>query len=181
MYKRCRLALLTLTVAASLLLAACRSGDTEISETSFRLVLPGKWTGGYDRASDTWIYLTPSQEEGVTVSLLRRPPHQPGALLRGDFAAFLQMRREQEQKVSDEPMTLSEPKLRKASGELAALYDGVGATSKRRTRTLVIVNEVFAAAMYYEAFGLSEQRFAERAAQVLERVGVASEAHDDTT
>src|ERR1043165_9527334 len=52
MYKRSRLALLTLPVAASLLLAACRSGDTEISEASFRLVLPGKWTRSEDHTSE---------------------------------------------------------------------------------------------------------------------------------
>jgi hypothetical protein len=146
---------------------ACTGDATNITEAAFELSLPGRWDGGYDEKSSTWVYLTPSNEEGITVSTLRRGPDPDGSKLQADLVALLKMRRNMEQQFSDEPITLTEPTTSRARGQLTAVFDTIGTTSQRRKRTLLMVNRVAAGSFCYEVFGLSEPEFAARASAVL--------------
>jgi hypothetical protein len=167
--------LLVKLAAITLLLSAtsCAVDTTDISEESFCWILPGQWSGGYDAASGTWVYLTASGEEGVTVGMLAQPAGAQGASPKNDLDAYLQARRRQEQQFSDETLALSKPSVRQTDGGIMAVYDGVGATSRMRTRTLIMVNDVTAVSFHYEAFGMSEKVFAARAQAVLRQASLA--------
>ena len=146
--------------------------DTVIQERAFHLYLPGKWTGGYDSASQTWSYATPSNMESVTVGILERTAGPEMAKIKEDFDAYLAIRRKQELKVGGSSMSLAEPRLREVPGAMIASYEGYDSTTGRRTKTSVVVNERAAASYYYEALKMSEAVFKERAAAVLSKVGL---------
>lgn len=154
--------LLTLLTVV-LFCTSCADDATEVREEDFMLTLPGRWLGGYDAPSDAWIYVTPSREEGLTV---RIQPH--GA----KFDEYLQSQRRREELLSDERLMLSEPQRRKQGKQTSATYDGVGNTSQRRTRTLLVVSPTGAGNFHYEAFGLSQDQFAARADTVLRSAGL---------
>jgi hypothetical protein len=162
-----------LALAWMLCAASCTGDATHIEEDAFELSLPGQWNGGYDARSRVWIYLTPSGEEGVTVSVLLRPAGAAASTLESDFDRYLEMRRRQEQQLSDEPIAFTEPKVSRERNRITAVFDGLGKTSQRRTRTLLVVNEVAAGSFYFEAFGLSEQAFTARAGVVLSRASLS--------
>ena len=162
-----------LAVAIGLLfLTGCVGKTTDISEEGFHLILPGQWSGGYDGTSGTWVYLTPSGEEGVAIGVLPQPPGTYSTNPVQNLDAYLRLRRRQEQELTDETMVLTDPVVRKTRAETIATYDGVGAMSRRRTRTMIIVNEITAVGVRYEAFGMSEKGFASRAQAVLERASL---------
>lgn len=145
------------------------SDATRISEDTFSLSLPGRWSGGFDANAGAWVYLTPAGEEGITVNVVLRPAGIGTKALELDFDAYLDMQRRQQQQ-GDEPMRLTAPEVSRSRRRIDAQFDGVGTTSQRRTRTRVIVNEVAAASFYYEAFGMSAAQFERRADAVMRRV-----------
>jgi hypothetical protein len=161
-----------LALAGVLCTVSCAGDVTQIREESFRLSLPGTWTGGYEAQYSAWIYVTPSGEEGITVTTLQRGPDPDGSKLQGDLEALLKIRRDMEQQFSDEPLTLTQPATSRSGGQLTAVFDTIGTTSQRRKRTFVVVGQVTAGSFCYEAFGLSESAFTARAAAVLEHASL---------
>jgi hypothetical protein len=151
---------LAIVIVATLLCTSCAEKRTDVREESFVLQLPGRWLGGYDLPSDAWIYVTASREEGLTVRIEPRGR---------DFNEYLQLQRRAEQQLSDEGLALSEPTLKQQGRQRSATYDGIGKTSQRRTRTLLMVSPAAAGSFHYEAFGLSHQQFASRADAVLSK------------
>jgi hypothetical protein len=146
--------------------------DTVISESIFRLNLPGKWSGGYNAESRTWSYATPSKKESVTVGILERTTGPALAAVKSDFEVYLKTRRAQEQQLGGPRLSLTKSRIREVPGAMLSRHDDYDPSNGRRTHTYVIVNERAAASYYYEAFGMSEAEFNKRAAVVLAQVGL---------
>jgi hypothetical protein len=164
--------LIRLLVLAWLFCMTACTGTTQVEEDAFRLSLPGRWSGGFEIDSGAWVYLTASGEEGITVNVVPRPVGIGTRGMELDFDAYLQQQR-REQQLGDEPMALTVPRVSRTRRRIDAMFEGVGTVSQRRTRTLVIVNEVAAASFYYEAFGLPAAQFDERADAIMDEVHLA--------
>lgn len=139
-----------------------------IREQTFHLTLPGKWTGGHDRTSQSE---GSSGKEAVTVGILRRAAGADLATMKEDFHGYLQLRRQQEQALAG-GIALTEPRTESVRDALTARYDGMDSSSGRRTHTYVIINSKAAASFYYEAMEMSQAEFDTRAKQVLGHVGL---------
>jgi hypothetical protein len=151
--------------------AAAAEPNTVVSEKTFRLTLPGKWSGGYDAASGSWAYKTASRES-VTVGILERTSGPDMAEVKKDFGVYLNVRRKQELALGGLKVKLGDPVIREVPGAMLARYWGYDPGRDRRSETFIVVNERAAGSYYYEALGMSEAAFKARAGEVLAHVGL---------
>jgi hypothetical protein len=146
--------------------------QTIINESLFRLSLPGKWRGAYDRQSDSWQYRSADGREAVTVGVLRRTAGPSLDSIKADFRAYLEARRKSEVDLGGPQLRLSEPEIQERGAALLARYSAFDPRNNRRTLTRVIVNDLAAGSFYYEATGFTAAAYDARAKVVLSKVGL---------
>ncbi len=166
----CRTLIASLAIA--LPMGTHADDQTVVRERFFNLSLPGKWTGSYDRGSDSWQYQSADGREAVTVGILHRAAGPAFDAIKADFAAYLQTRRKSEIKLGGPRLQLGEPEIQERRDAVLARYSGFDPGKNRRTFTRVIVNQLAAASFFYEAAGFTAEAFDARAKVVLGQIGL---------
>ncbi len=148
---------------------------TRISETSFRLTLPGTWTSGPSNDPTRRDYHTAS--EGLTVSIFGSLFGAPDAMNHDDrvamFTRWVNKRRAVETKVTGGDMiTTTEPLFGESGGVLAARYAGLDYAHQRRFHCLLLASSSAFEIFYYEAVDMTEQAAEERAKTIFNSVDI---------
>ena len=151
-------------------LAACTQPATSVfSEKLFRISLPGAWKQVSAQPDELHWTFQSDRNEQVTVSIFLAQTRMESPEITSTFERMLELRRESEKSQSP-GVVLTEAKVSEQRNARTAYYTGVEGND-RRTADLLIVNGSGVANFYYEALGMSESAFLERARQALGSVG----------
>ena len=149
--------------------------ETRISETSFRLTLPGKWTSGPSNDPTRRQYYTGS--ENLTVSIHGSLFGTPNAMSSDDkmarFAYWVRKRRDAEaEALQDNTIRITEPQFGEFGGVLAARYAGFDEARRRRFHCLLLASSSAFEVFYYEAVDMTEQAAELRAKAIFNSVDI---------
>jgi len=149
--------------------------NTRISETSFRLTLPGKWTSEPSNDPTRRDYHTPS--EGLTVSIFGSLFGAPGAMTHDErvatFTHWVNQRRDVETKVAEGgTIRITEPRFGESGGVLAARYAGIDEARQRRFHCLLLASSSAFEIFYYEAVEMTEQAAEQRAKAIFNSIDI---------
>ena len=133
--------------------------DTVIQESSFRLVLPGKWVQKPSTDPTRWVYGHDTEQLTVSLPLgnVRRLTKDEQSKTLGHLE---ELYRRAEIRVDDTTATTtSETIFAEADGVLAARFGGTHPAEKHRFAILLLCSPSVVASFYYEAFGLTSAGF----------------------
>jgi hypothetical protein len=148
--------------------------ETRISETSFRLTLPGKWAP--EPSSDPTRRQYHTSSEDLTVSIFGSLFGAPGTMSHDDrmamFAHWVDKRRDLEKKVTGtSTITTTEPLFGESGGVLAARYAGFDGHT-RRFHCLLLASSSAFEIFYYEAVDMTAQAAEQRAKSIFNSVDI---------
>jgi len=143
-----------------------KTGDTRISETSFRLTLPGVWKSG--KTDDPTLRTYRTENEQVTVSIFGSFFPTTGSVTHEDkvaiFRRWVKKRRDVETKIEGSTgISVGEPFYAELHGTMAARYEGSDSARHRRFHCLILANSSAFEFFYYEAVDMSEAIVEDRA------------------
>lgn len=138
-------------------LSGSASTDTEITESAFRLTLPGSWNANTSNDPTRWSYVSKDRHEGLTVSIIGDLSKMDSDERSSTFRKLVAIRKGVETKLpGSEDVEVSEPTFGEARGVLAARYFGSDPVRHRRFYCLLLGSPLTVTVFYYEAVDLGE-------------------------